>query len=422
MRLADEGRQIAYTAFDALAVTEKMTKDAFWLDRRLKVGLAVVFGFVVVMAGIYLLFARSAQRETQRANAIIAKLEAGLNQQSLVDQVRKLREEGGATNPVDSEALRKQAEDLRARIADANAENMAALQKELQDTNTRLEKVEQGGSAAQNLIPSAVQSVCLLHVSVALRHLRSGRRVRYVGIDRLGEPLRDTRGNPLIATDGRGPEVRLDIFGTGFLAGHDGLVITNRHVAEPWWKNQGLNELESQGLQAEISTIRAYFPGDPHAFATEIKEVSTATDLATMRVKLQGFNPMILPIDPSQSAVASGKSIVSMGYATGLAGILARADEETAQDIITDNNGQVSRILDELAQRGLIRPIVTQGHVGDVMAERIIFDAQTTSGGSGGPLFNEEGKVVAVTYAVLQGFGGSNFGIPIRFSQPLLGQ
>jgi S1-C subfamily serine protease len=246
--------------------------------------------------------------------------------------------------------------------------------------------------------------------------------MRYVGIDRLGEPLRDTRGNPLIVIDGNGPEVRLDIFGTGFLAGHDGLVITNRHVAEPWWRNQELDELASEGLQAEISAIRAYFPGAARAFQTEIKEVSTTTDLATMRVDLQDLKPMILSIDPSQSAMTSGESIVSMGYATGLAGILARTDEDTAQDIITHSGGQVSRILGELAQRGLIRPIVTQGHIGDVLPERVIFDAQTTSGGSGGPLFNGEGKVVAVTNAVLQGFGGSNFGIPIRLSQPLLGQ
>jgi hypothetical protein len=28
--------------------------------------------------------------------------------------------------------------------------------------------------------------------------------------------------------------------------------------------------------------------------------------------------------------------------------------------------------------------------------------------------------VIGVTFAVLKGFGGSNFGIPIRFSEPLL--
>ena len=425
MRLADEGRQIAYTAFDALAVTEKMTKDAFKLDRRLKVGLAALFGAVTVMAAIYFLFVRSAQRETQRANAIIAKLEKGLDQQDLVAEARKLREQGGATSGMlldDKESLQKQAEALKGKIASANPGSVAALQDALEDTNARLKRVEQVGSAAQSILRSAVESVCLLHVSLAFRHVQSGRRLRYQGIDRQGEPLRDARGIPLVTLDGNGPEVKFDIFGTGFVAGPNGLVMTNRHVAEPWWKDEELDELESEGLQTEISSIRAYFPGDPRAFSAEIDKISPTTDLATMRVDLEGLQRMILSIDPSQSAATPGKSVVSMGYATGLAAILARTDEDTAKEVIARSGGRISRVLDELAQRGLIRPIVTQGHIGDVLPERIIFDAQTTSGGSGGPLFNEEGKVMGVTNAVLQGFGGSNFGIPIRLSQPLLGQ
>ena len=76
---------------------------------------------------------------------------------------------------------------------------------------------------------------------------------------------------------------------------------------------------------------------------------------------------------------------------------------------------------DLLARRDLIHPIITQGHIGDILPDKIVFDAQTTSGGSGGPLFNHQGKVIGVTYAILKGFGGSNFGIPIRFSESLLG-
>jgi S1-C subfamily serine protease len=86
------------------------------------------------------------------------------------------------------------------------------------------------------------------------------------------------------------------------------------------------------------------------------------------------------------------------------------------------SDGDVSAVLDELARRNLIRPIVTQGHVGDVLTDKIVFDAQTTSGGSGGPLLDANGKVIGITYAVLSGFGGSNFGIPARFTAPLLAQ
>jgi hypothetical protein len=109
-----------------------------------------------------------------------------------------------------------------------------------------------------------------------------------------------------------------------------------------------------------------------------------------------------------------------MGYATGLAAILARTDEDSAQEILKKSGSDVSQVLNELAKRNLIRPLITQGHIGDILPDKIVFDAQTTSGGSGGPLFNRQGKVIGVTYAVLKGFGGSNFGIPIRFSEPLL--
>jgi S1-C subfamily serine protease len=212
----------------------------------------------------------------------------------------------------------------------------------------------------------------------------------------------------------------MDVFGTGFVAGPNGRVITNRHVAEPWWKNDEMTAMTGQGLQPQISTIRAYFPGDPRAFHAEINDISQETDLAAMRVDMQDLKRSILAVDSSNSSTLSGQPIVLMGYATGLAAILARTDEDTAQQILKSSGNDVSTMLKELAKRNLIRPLITQGHIGDILPDKIIFDAQTTSGGSGGPLFNREGNVVGVTVAVLKGFGGSNFGIPIRFSQPLL--
>ena len=422
-RIAEEGQQIAHTAFEALAVTEKMTSDATMLDRRLKIGLGAVFAVAATMAIIYFGFARSAQKQTQQSKAFIARLEGGLvHQQDLLSQVRKLRGEQGSGSAalLARDELQKQAADLKAKMANANSDEVAALEKDLAETNARLKRVEQEGAAAQNLIPMDVQSVCLLHVSVAFRDQQSGRRLHYAGLNSKGEPLEDSDGNPILNLESSGPEVKVDVFGTGFLAGPGGRVITNRHVAEPWWKNDELKDLTSQGLQAEISLIRAYFPGDARAFHAEIQQISSETDLATMRVDLQDLKRPLLSIDSGKGAAVSGQPIVLMGYATGLAAILARTDEDAAQKILTTSGGDVSQVLDELARQNLIRPLITQGHIGDVLPDKIVFDAQTTSGGSGGPLFNRQGKVIGVTYAVLKGFGGSNFGIPIRFSQPLL--
>ena len=106
------------------------------------------------------------------------------------------------------------------------------------------------------------------------------------------------------------------------------------------------------------------------------------------------------------------------GYPTGLDAILARTSNSNAEAIL--NKSSSHDVMTELAKRRLIRPLVTQGHIGDVLKDKIVYDAQTTSGGSGGPLFNSQGKVIGVNFAILQGFGGSNFGIPIRYAAPLL--
>ena len=423
MHLAEEGQQIAHTAFDALAVTEKMASDAVSLNRRLKMGLAGVFAIAAVMAGTYFLFARSAQKDMQRTTTTIARLERGIvHQQDLMADARKLRQEQGAAGATlaGKDELQKQAADLQAKMANAGSDQGAALRKELDDTNARLKRIEQEGDSAQNLIRADVDSVCLLHVAVAFRNQQNGQRLRYAGLNPQGEPIQDSEGNPVLTLEGNGPEVKVDVFGTGFPAGVQGRIVTNRHVAQPWWNNDELSEVTNQGFTAEISSIHAYFPGDPRAFTAEIQEISKETDLATMRVDMKDLKRTALTIDPGKGAAVTGEPIVLMGYATGLAAILARTDEDTAQNIMTHSGSDVSQVLDELARRNLIHPLITQGHIGDILPDKIVFDAQTTSGGSGGPLFNQQGKVIGVTFAVLKGFGGSNFGIPIRFSEPLL--
>jgi S1-C subfamily serine protease len=100
--------------------------------------------------------------------------------------------------------------------------------------------------------------------------------------------------------------------------------------------------------------------------------------------------------------------------------MLARAGEDAVNEIAKATGGDPKKVVDELERRKLIRPLITQGHIGDVLPDKIVYDAQTTSGGSGGPLLNKDGQVIGVTFAVVRGFGGSNFGVPIRFAEPLL--
>jgi len=127
----------------------------------------------------------------------------------------------------------------------------------------------------------------------------------------------------------------------------------------------------------------------------------------------------LLNLDDRNDASIAGESVVLIGYPTGIEGILARAGPEAAQQI-AGSASNVPQIVSRLAQQNLIRPTTTQGHIGDVLKDKIVYDAATTSGGSGGPLFNHKGKVIGVNFAILSGFGGSNLAVPVRYANELL--
>jgi len=111
--------------------------------------------------------------------------------------------------------------------------------------------------------------------------------------------------------------------------------------------------------------------------------------------------------------------VVLMGYPTGVDGILARAGSDVVQKIAAGSQ-DISQIMSRIAAQQLIRPTTTQGHIGDVLQDKIVYDAATTSGGSGGPLFNRDGKVIGINFAVIKDFGGSNLAVPARYASELL--
>jgi DNA-binding response OmpR family regulator/S1-C subfamily serine protease len=420
-RIADEGREMAQTALQALAVTEKMTRDAFSLERALKIGVSALFAVALLIAGIFILFSRRANKEANRAYSVIAQLERGAHrQEQLMAEARSARANLPQSDVLEQkQQLKQQSDQLRQKISDAEPGEVSTLRKQLEETTTRLKRVESESESAEEVIRSYAPSVCLLHVSVSFVDRASGRPLRYVGINADGEPLHDSDGNPLYTLEGRAPEVRADFFGTGFIAG-EGRILTNHHVAQPWWKDDELAAVSGQGLNPSIAELTAYFPDAKAGVPVSVSEISEQADLAVLKGDLSGLKKTILRMDARKEAAVSGQPLLSLGYATGISAILARAGEDAVNDIVKATGGKPTEVVNELLRRKLIRPLVTQGHIGDVLPDKIVYDAQTTSGGSGGPLINRDGEVIGVTFAVVKGFGGSNFGVPIRFAQPLL--
>jgi S1-C subfamily serine protease len=318
------------------------------------------------------------------------------------------------------EQLEHPSRELRAQISGSPSDDAAGVRNQLEKTEARLRQVESEASVAQGIIHSYAPSVCLIHLAVGFRERSGQRRLRYAGITPDGEPVLDGKGDPVFTLEGTGPEVMIHAMGTGFLAAAGGRILTNHHVAEPWWGNDDLNPLTEQGLEPVISEMEVYFPGSSRTFQAVTEKISSETDLAVLRVDLGDLRREVLPFDTRKDGSISGQGVVLMGYPTGIDAILARANESTVREIVTSSRGALTKILAELAQRNLIRPVITQGHVGDVLPDKIIYDAQTTSGGSGGPLFNQQGKIIGINYAVVRDFGGSNFGIPARYAQAFL--
>jgi DNA-binding response OmpR family regulator len=415
LRLADSNRSATQQV--VTAVNEER--------RTLRIG-GLATGSVLLLAALAFLFSyRRTQEQNTRVYAAITRLQAGvLTQQQLMDRSRRaLQDQDHGPSPASDPQkleLQKKSQDLRSQMAINKTENADALQAQLAMVENRLGKIETEGKFAERIIQAYEPSVCLIHVVLAFREHTTGSRLRYAAVTGSGEPATDEHNNPLVSLTGSGPEVHLDVFGTGFLVSDDGRILTNHHVAEPWWQNDDLKEMLDQGVEPVIAEMTAYFPGVPNGITVNTERISSAADVAVVKGNVSGLRIKQIALADSRRSAVSGGPVVLLGYPTALDAILARAGTETLQSIATASKGDPKQVMEELARRNLIRPTTTQGYIGAVLPDKIVYDAQTTSGGSGGPLFNNEGKVIGINFAMVREFGGSNFAIPVSYGQSLL--
>src|SRR5882724_106986 len=423
--LADEFQERLRLAEENRSATEQVVTAVNEGRRTLRVGRLVITAVLVVTALVFFFLYRRTQEQNTRVYAAITRLQTGvLTQQQLMERSRRVPEnaEHSALPASDPQRLQlqKKSEDLRSQIAISKTEDTSALRNQLTAVESRLQKLETEGKVAQTIIQSYEPSVCLIHVVLAFRDHTTGLRLHYAGLTSGGEPTTDEQHNPLLSLTGMGPEVHLDVFGTGFLASASGQILTNHHVAEPWWQNDDLKEMLDQGLEPVIAEMAAYFPGVRHGIAINTEKISSSADVAVVKGNVSELGIKQIALADGRRSTVSGGPVVLLGYPTALGAILARAGAETLQSIATATNGDPKQGMEELARRNLIRPVITQGHIGEVLPDKIVYDAQTSSGGSGGPLFNNEGKVIGINFAMVREFGGSNFAIPVGYGKSLL--
>jgi S1-C subfamily serine protease/CheY-like chemotaxis protein len=396
-----------------------VSKHRFWL-------IPALFGLstLTVLAAAFLFIStRSNRKATLQMRAEIAHLNSGMHpQEDLALRAEQARNSIGANSRSASsvrDSLKAQSEDLRKRVTASDGEEAVALKQQLQDTQNRLSQLEKEGRVAETIVQKYGPSVCLLHVVVGLVDKESGQPLQ-VAVDANGKPLVDEKGMAQLDVGGGGPRLQIDVFGTGFLVRQDGTILTNHHVVEPWWRDDELKQLLNDGADPRVLSYEAYFPGKSVAIRAKLGRTSSEADVATLKLETPPpSHAELLELDARSEASVTGEPVVLMGYPTGVEGILARANSDVVQRIAAGSQ-DVSQIMARIASEQLIRPTTTQGHIGDVLKDKIVYDAATTSGGSGGPLFDRNGKVIGINFAVLRDFGGSNLAVPARYATELL--
>jgi len=216
---------------------------------------------------------------------------------------------------------------------------------------------------------------------------------------------------------GQPPALRARISGSGFVVA-EGLLATNRHVAEPWYEDPDSAALISRGAKPKLEKLLAFFPGLSTPLNITPTTVSAEGDLAVLRIENIPSSSHLAPLPLAAKAPNPGELVSVVGYPMGVLGMVAKSPPAIYERLAFrhDDIGSAN----ELAALSLIRPSATCGHLGDVVGDKLIYDAPTAHGGSGGPVFNSQGEVIGVNAAYIDGFSGGTLGVTVRELRPLV--
>jgi S1-C subfamily serine protease len=275
-----------------------------------------------------------------------------------------------------------------------------------------------GGSAAPSAPPEDLQKE-VHELTAQVEQLKQDQAMPAVVLNRYRDSIGYIYGIYQVGFPNHRPEIRARVSGTGFLVGN-GLLATNRHVAEPWYGDSEAQKLIDEGASPMLENLVVFFPGSPTPVQLSPAAVSRTSDLAVLRVD-DSISVRSLPALPlAKSAGAPGQLVTVIGYPMGIAGMVAKSPTGIYERLAYRHN-DISAA-SELAALSLIRPSTTCGHLGDVVGDKLIYDAPTAHGGSGGPVFNTKGEVIGVNSAYMDGFTGGTLGVSVDSLRPLLQQ
>ena len=326
---------------------------------------------------------------------------------------RRLTEQLARVEGIADLAARNERESLD---ADDLAELRQSLQSSLSDAAERLQTLEDRSSAPGRIANRAMAATLFIQGAYAFRDPASGRLLRQQ-LDPFGNPMRSPFG-PALSLEGEGPVFEVLYTGTGFIVDASGLVMTNRHVALPWGFDESSQEILLHGFEGLMRRFQVYVPGSPSSLPARLVLSDSVADLAVLAV--DGLPEEGTPLDFSDAQAVPGDAVVLVGYPLGVRALVARTDPAFMDALAISGETGFWSVARRLAEDGLIAPLVSRGIVGQASDQAVVYDAETTSGGSGGPVLGLDGSVIAVNSAILLEFGGSNLGVPAAKALDLL--
>ena len=122
-----------------------------------------------------------------------------------------------------------------------------------------------------------------------------------------------------VAMPGKRPALRARISGTGFVVA-EGLLATNRHVAQPWYGDAEADALILKGAKPELEKLVAFFPGFPLPVDITPLVLSAHGDLAVLRVENSEAISRLRPLPLAEKVSNPGELVAVVGYPDGRAG------------------------------------------------------------------------------------------------------
>jgi S1-C subfamily serine protease len=203
----------------------------------------------------------------------------------------------------------------------------------------------------------------------------------------------------LIDEKGQGVEEYVST-GSGFVVSPDGFIVTNRHVVHLWEYDPQQSKKNYKGDIRDVKVIFAdHNPDD--AMPAEVVRLSEdeAADIAILKVKVFDGMPVLNRFNTDLSTLSQGDLVAVIGYPLG-ADLFEFTNAEKAETSFS------------------------QGVISKVTSDKIQIDAAAYPGNSGGPIFDEHGRVIGILTQGLGTMGAQNinFGTPIGAALELVKQ